>query len=139
MLNERTIKRCWESLLMPREITLTHTDQDGGAIQIKYKVLSLGPNKEVIFLGQNQSPVTALEEQLQAAELNSQRQSARRKQDAAEFRALFSINQHPILIVSTSTGMVKDANNSAPCGPCSIKPKIMKQKQLQLLQHPASQ
>lgn len=98
---------------MPREITLTHTDQDGGAIQIKYKVLSLGPNKEVIFLGQNQSPVTALEEQLQAAELNSQRQSARRKQDAAEFRALFSINQHPILIVSTSTGMVKDANNSA--------------------------
>lgn len=98
---------------IPRTCTLTHVTSEGHSNQIKYNVLSLGPNKDVIFLGQSQMQLMALREQLQAAELISQKQSARKKQDAAEFQALFSINQHPILIVSAATGMVKDANMPA--------------------------
>ncbi len=98
---------------MPKWREINHLTRGAEGFPIRYAAVPTGSSGNVILLGRDLRMVAQLQQRLVQAQLTMEQDYERIRQIETRYRVLFETTQEALLIVSSETGRILDANSAA--------------------------
>lgn len=98
---------------IPRWREINHLDKEDVAFPVRYAAVYAGESGNVILLGRDLGMVAQLQNRLVQAQLTMEQDYERIRQIETRYRVLFETTNEALLIVSSETGRILDANSAA--------------------------
>ncbi len=97
----------------PRWREVNHVSSDEEDFPVRYAAIPTGEGGDVILLGRDLRMVAQLQKRLVQAQLTMEQDYERIRQIETRYRVLFETSHEALLIVSSETGRIVDANSAA--------------------------
>ncbi|MCW1920193.1 transcriptional regulator PpsR [Rhodobacter sp. KR11] len=97
----------------PFHLELNHDPSSGVDLPMRYTLTRLGGRGAVLLLGRDLRPMAEVQQRLIEAQLALQRDHEAGREIETRYRVLMEANGAPIVIISTTTGRIVDANKAA--------------------------
>ncbi|MBA3324640.1 MAG: transcriptional regulator PpsR [Rhodobacteraceae bacterium] len=97
----------------PRWREINHRTPGAEDFPVRYAAISTGEGGKVILLGRDLHMVAQLQQRLVQAQLTMEQDYERIRQIETRYRVLFETTHEALLIVSSETGRILDANSAA--------------------------
>ena len=97
----------------PRWREINHLTADNDDFPVRYAAVASGSKGDVILLGRDLRMAAQLQKRLVEAQLTMEQDYERIRQIETRYRVLFETTQEALVIVSSETGRIVDANSSA--------------------------
>ncbi len=91
---------------------VNHVGRDGD-IPVRYLLISLGSNGQMIAIGRDMRSAAAMQQRLLQTQQSLERDYIRLRQAEARYRLLFDMAAEPVLIVDAATRRIREANPAA--------------------------
>ncbi len=91
---------------------VNHGGSDGD-IPVRYLVITLGSNGQMIAIGRDMRGAAAMQQRLLQTQQSLERDYIRLRQAEARYRLLFDMATEPVLIVDAATRRIREANPAA--------------------------
>ena len=95
----------------PYHLELNHEPASGVDLPVRYTMTRMGAS--VLLLGRDLRPMAEVQQRLIEAQLALQRDHEAGREIETRYRVLMEANGAPIVIISTTTGRIVDANSAA--------------------------
>lgn len=97
----------------PIFLELNHDASSGIDLPVRYTLARVGRHGAMIMLGRDLRPMSEVQQRLIEAQLALQRDHEAQREIETRYRVLLEASSAPILIVSTTTGRIVDANKAS--------------------------
>jgi len=97
----------------PFHLELNHDPASGVDLPVRYTLARLGTSGAFLLLGRDLRPMAEVQQRLVEAQLALQRDHEAQREIETRYRVLMEANGAPIVIISTTTGRIVDANRAA--------------------------
>ncbi len=97
----------------PRWREINHVTEDEDDFPVRYAAVGAGASGQVILLGRDLSMIAQLQKRLVQSQLTMEQDYERIRQIETRYRVLFETTHEALLIVSSETGRIVDANTAA--------------------------
>lgn len=97
----------------PISLELNHDPASGIDLPVRYTVARVGRAGALVMLGRDLRPMAEVQQRLVEAQLALQRDHEAQRELETRYRVLLEVGGSPILIISTTTGRIVDANKAA--------------------------
>lgn len=92
---------------------VNHPSSGGADIPILYSAINIGRKDRFLMVGRDLRPLAAMQQRLISAQQSMERDYARLRHAETRYRLLFQVSSEAVMIVSSSTNAILDANPAA--------------------------